>query len=191
MKQDPVEADMSTDSLEERLRRVAFIVCDVDGVLTDGRMWYDGEGRPFRWIHARDGTGLTLWHLVGGQSALVSGLGSAAIEAIAKQWKCAECHMWIKDKGRVCREIAQRHGVPLEAMAFVGDDIIDRSAMRAVGVGAAVADAMPELQQEAALTLDCAGGQGAVRELIHRVLSAQGRLEEAIEKYCSRKDHVQ
>jgi len=179
------------DSQEERLRRISFIVCDVDGVLTDGRMWFDGEGRPFRWLHARDGAALTLWHLVGGKSALVTGLGSKAVEAIAKQWKCAECHMWIRDKGRVCREMAERHSIPLDAMAFLGDDIIDLTALRAVGLAAVVGDAVAEVKREAHLVLEARGGEGAVRELVHTVLRAQGRLDEAVERYCSRKDHVQ
>ena len=174
--------------IEDRLRRIEFIVCDVDGVLTDGRMWYDGEGRPFRWIHARDGTALTLWHLAGGKSALVSGLGSKAMEAIAAQWKCCECHMWIRDKARVCREIAEGHGISLEHVAFLGDDIIDLRAMRAVGLGVAVADALPEVRQAVDLVLEAPGGHGAVRELVHRILEAQQRLEEAVAMYCGRKD---
>ncbi len=177
--------------LEERLRAITFIVSDVDGVLTDGKMWFDGEGRPFRYLHARDAAALTLWHLAGHKSGLVSGLGSSAMEAIARQWRCAECHMWIRDKGRVCREIAERHGVGLESMAFLGDDIIDRSAFRVVGLGVAVADAVGELKNEAALVLDTRGGEGALRELVHRILGAQGKLEEAIETYCNRKDHPQ
>ncbi|NIA14367.1 MAG: HAD hydrolase family protein [Nitrospiraceae bacterium] len=177
--------------LQQKLRPISFIVCDVDGVLTDGRMWFDGEGRPFRCLHARDGTALTLWHLAGHQSAIVSGLGCRAVEAIADQWRCAECHMWIKDKGRICEEIAERHGIPLDAMAFLGDDIIDRSAIRVVGLGVAVSDAMPELKAEADLTLESHGGAGAVRELVHKLLKAQGRLDETIERYCNRKDHAQ
>jgi len=177
--------------LDERLRRIAFIVSDVDGVLTDGRMWFDGEGRPFRWLHARDGAALTLWHLVEGKSALVTGLGSKAVEAIARQWKCCECHMWIRDKGRVCREMAERHGIGLDQMAFLGDDLIDLTAFRAVGMPVAVSDAVLELKREAAIVLDARGGEGALRELVYRILGAQGRLDEAIERYCSRKDHTQ
>lgn len=179
------------NDLDVRLRRIKFIVCDVDGVLTDGRIWYDGEGHPFRWIHARDGTALTLWHLVGGQSALVSGLGSRAIEAIAEQWRCAECHQWVKDKGRVCREMAARHGIALEEMAFLGDDIIDLTGLRAVGLGVAVADASPEVKVEANLVLEASGGHGAVRDLVSRILREQGRYDEAIELYCNRKDGSQ
>jgi 3-deoxy-D-manno-octulosonate 8-phosphate phosphatase (KDO 8-P phosphatase) len=177
--------------LDAKLRRVRFIVLDVDGVLTDGKLWYDGEGRPFRALHARDATGITLWHLAGGGSAFVSGLGSKAIEAIAHQWRVAECHMWIKDKARVCGEIAAKHGIKLDEMVFIGDDIIDLQAMGAVGVGIAVADALPDIRQRADLVLDTPGGQGAIREAVHRILAAQGRLEEAIQKYLDRKDHTQ
>jgi len=179
------------ERIEAHLQSIRFIVCDVDGVLTDGRMWFDGEGRPFRWLHARDGVALTLWHLSAGKSALVTGLGSKAVEEISTRWKCCECHMWIRDKARVCREIAERHHISLDEMAFLGDDIIDLFAVQAVGLGVAVADAAPEVKQAARLVLETPGGKGALRELVHRILRAQGRLEEAVRLYCSRKDHVQ
>ena len=180
-----------SDDVDARLRRVKFIVCDVDGVLTDGRMWFDGEGRPVRWLHARDAVALTLWHLVGGKSALVSGLGSKAMEAIADCWKCCECHMWIRDKARACREIAERHGLALDEMAFIGDDIIDLRAMQIIGVSVAVADAVPEVKAASHIVLKACGGQGAVREIVQRILSAQGLLDKAVDLYCSRTDHVQ
>jgi 3-deoxy-D-manno-octulosonate 8-phosphate phosphatase (KDO 8-P phosphatase) len=177
--------------MEDRLKRIAFLVCDVDGVLTDGRIWFDGDGKPFRWLHARDGTALTLWHISGGKSALVSGLGSKAMETVTAQWKCNECHMWIRDKARVCREIAARHGLSLDQMAFLGDDLIDVRAMQAVGLAAAVADAAQEAKDVADIVLASAGGEGAVRELVYLMLRAKGCLEKAVETYCDRKDHVQ
>jgi len=175
--------------LQQRLKKIAFIVTDVDGVLTDGRMWYDAEGRPFRYLSARDGTGLTMWRLSGGKCAIVSGLGSKSLEAIQAQWRIEELYMWVKDKGRVCREIAQKHGVTLDRMAFIADDIIDLSGLRAVGFPVAVADAVPAVKEAAALVLESAGGQGAVREFVQLVLAAQGRLDEVIGKYTTRKDH--
>ncbi len=178
-------------TIEDRLRRISFIVCDVDGVLTDGLIWFDGDGRPFRALHARDATALTLWHLSGGQSALVSGLGSKAIAAIAAQWKCGETHEFIRDKARVCREIAQRHRIGLDEMAFLGDDLIDVRAMQAVGLAVAVADAAPEAKAAAHLCTEAPGGRGALRELVYRILSAQGKWAAAIERYCDRKDGVQ
>lgn len=178
-------------TLEDRLRRIRFIVCDVDGVLTDGKIWFDGEGRPFRALHARDATALTLWHLSGGQSALVSGLGSQAIAAIAAQWKCGEIHEFIRDKARVCREIAGRHGIGLDEMAFLGDDLIDVRAMQIVGLAVAVSDASPEAKAAAHLCTEAPGGRGALRELVYRILETQDKLQASIEQYCDRKDHVQ
>ena len=103
-------------------------------ILTDGGIAFDGEGRPFRTVHVRDVTALTLWHLSGGRTALVSGLGSKALEAIAATWRCAECRMWVKNKLRVCEEIAANYGLTMKELAFIGDDIIDVRAMQAVGV---------------------------------------------------------
>lgn len=177
--------------IERRLRRVAFIVCDFDGVFTDGGLHFDGEGRPFRTVNARDVTALTLWHLSGGKSALVSGLGCKALEVIAETWKCSECHMWVKDKRRVCREMSERQGVALEQFAFFGDDIIDVKAMQAVGLAVAPADAEPPAKEAAHLVTERPGGRGALRELVHRVLEAQGRLAQTLEAYTNRKDGVQ
>ncbi|MBN2307584.1 MAG: HAD hydrolase family protein [Candidatus Hydrogenedentes bacterium] len=177
--------------IKERLRRVCFIVCDVDGVLTEGGIAFDGEGRPFRTFCVRDVTALTLWHLSGGKSALITGLGSKAVEAVASQWKCTECHMWVKDKRRVCQTIAERHGVGLDEMAFLGDDIIDVRAMRAVGLAVAPHDAAPDAKAAADVVAEAAGGKGCLRELVYRILAAQGRLDETIAAYCAREDGPQ
>lgn len=180
-----------TNDLEERLRRVRFLVCDVDGVLTDGHMWFDGEGQPFRAMHARDGTGLTLWRLAGYQCALISGLGSKALEAIARQWKCTEYRMWVRNKDRACREFAERYGVPLEEMAFLGDDIIDLPALRLVGLAVGVADAVPAVKEVVHLATEAPGGQGAVRELVEKLLMAKGEMDDALAAYWRRKDGPQ
>lgn len=179
------------DDLQNRLTGISLVICDVDGVLTDSRIGYDANGIPYRMFHTRDVTGMTLWRLAGGRVALLSGLGCKAIEALAATWKCVECHMWIKDKGRVCREIAQRQNVRLQQVAFLGDDMIDVAAMRLVGLAAAVADAQPEAKAAAHLVTEARGGEGALRELVERILAAQGRLKETVEVYCSRKDGTQ
>ncbi len=174
--------------LETRLRRVQFIVCDVDGVLTDGLLFFDGEGRPFRAVHARDAAAFTVWRASGGKIALVTGMGSAAVEAVAKLWQCEDCVTWVKDKGRVCRELSEQHGVPLEEMAFLGDDLIDLTAMRIVGLAVAVADAASEAKAEAHWVTTAPGGRGPLRELVYRILSVRGELESAVAQYCNRKD---
>ncbi len=177
--------------LEERLNRIRFIVCDVDGVLTDGTIAFDADGRSWRSFHARDATALTLWHLAGGKSALVSGLGSKAVESIADMWKCCECHQWIKDKESICRQIAARHGITMDQMAFIGDDIIDVRAMQVVGLSVAVSDAAPEAKESAHMITKSPGGKGALRELVHCILEAKDKLDEVIKIYCDRKNGQQ
>jgi 3-deoxy-D-manno-octulosonate 8-phosphate phosphatase (KDO 8-P phosphatase) len=178
-------------TLEERFRRIRCIVCDVDGVLTDGSVGFDGEGKPFRVFNVHDVTGMTLWRLSGGLCALVSGLGSRAMEAVAERWHCTECRMWVKDKARVCREIATRHAVSLEEMAYIGDDIIDLGAMESVGLAVTVADGVPQAKQAAHVVTKAAGGHGALRELVELLLTAQNKLGEALDAYRSRKDEPQ
>ena len=175
--------------LEERFKRVKVIICDVDGTLTDGAIWFDGEGRQFRSVHARDTMALTLWNLAGGRSALMSGLGNSAMETIAETWKCVACRQWIKNKALACRELSDELGVALEDIAFVGDDIIDVRAMQVVGLAVAVGDAAPEAKEVAHFVTDAPGGRGALRELVYRILEEQGRLVEVIERYCDREDH--
>lgn len=179
------------NDLERRLRRISFIVSDVDGVLTDGRLWFDGEGRPFRAMHARDGAGLAMWRMMGGKAALVSGLGSNALDAVAKQWKCEEVHTFIKDKAKACRQIAQNQKIPLDQIAFIGDDLIDIKAMKEVGLAVAVNDAVPQVKAIAHVVTERKGGQGALRELIELILTAQNRMDQAMEKYCGTHDDLQ
>lgn len=178
------------DDLEQRLKRIRLIVCDVDGVLTDGSVPFDGEGRPFRTFNVRDVTALTFWRLAGGLSGLVSGLGSQAVEALAHTWRCTEYHGWVRNKEKVCRDMARRHGLTLDEVAYLGDDIIDLRAMRVVGLAVAVNDASPEILAIAHITTDAAGGKGALRELVMRILDAQGRTDEVLDIYCSRQDIV-
>ncbi len=177
--------------IEQRLKRIRLIVCDFDGVLSDGKIFFDGDGKPFRAVHARDMAAFTLWRVTGGRLALVSGLGSAALETIAAQWHCDACVMWIKDKARVCRELVQEMALELDEFCFLGDDLIDRNAMRTAGLAVAVSDAAAEAKAEAHWVTEAPGGRGAFRELVYRILSAQGRLDEAIETYCGREDETE
>lgn len=169
--------------LESKLAKIRFIVSDVDGVLTDGRMGIDGEGRPFRSFHVRDGTGLGLWKLAGGKSALVSGQGSKSVETIAAQWKCDELMMNIRDKGAACRDLAERYSMSMDQLAFIGDDLLDLSALTVVGLSVAVSDAVAEVRDAADLITDLSGGRGALRELIEKILRAQGNYEKACIAY--------
>jgi len=182
---------LSHHELTQRMAQVRLLVLDVDGTLTDGNIWFDGEGRPFRALYCHDGAGLTLWRLAGHQAALVSGLGSAAAEAIRQQWDLIEVLSNVKDKVRAVDELAGRAGCTRAQTAYMGDDIIDRNVMRAVGLAVAVRDAVPRIREEAHWVTEAPGGRGAVREVVERLLDAQGILDATVERYCARTDHGQ
>lgn len=170
--------------IKNRLAEVRLIICDVDGVLTDGSMGFDAEGNHFRTFNVRDGLGLALWHIAGGDSVLMSGQGSAALNAVAKQWKCTECLTEVRDKKAACKELAQRYQLRPSEIAFVGDDLLDLEALRYAGVGIAVSDAVIQVRDAALVVTETPGGRGALREAVETILNAQGRLEETISEYC-------
>jgi 3-deoxy-D-manno-octulosonate 8-phosphate phosphatase (KDO 8-P phosphatase) len=171
------------DEFQAALARVRLIIVDVDGVLTDGMLHYDAEGQPFRSFNSRDGLGLTMWRLMGGDAAIVTGLSSKPVEVIAQRWKCVSCRVNVGDKGAACRTIAEKQGVPLEQVAFIGDDILDLPALRIVGLPVAVADAHPRVLEVAQIVTETPGGRGAVRELVETLLDARDELDDAIQKY--------
>lgn len=171
-------------SLTNRLAAVRLIVCDVDGVLTDGSIGFDPEGRHFRQFNVRDGLGFALWHIAGGDSVLMSGQGSASLQAVADQWKCTECLMEVRDKESACKELATRYQLRATEIAFLGDDLLDLAAIRYAGVGIAVSDAAKQVREAALVITETRGGKGALREAVETILDAQGRLEETVAAYC-------
>ena len=172
---------MST--INDKMRRIKFIVTDVDGVLTNGLMGFDANGNHFRHFNARDGLGLALWYLTGGKAALVSGQTNKAVEAVAAQWRCTACMLKTRDKAAACKSLAEEHGIAMDELAFIGDDLIDLGAMEVVGLAVAVPDAAAEVIAAADVTTETPGGAGALREVIERILEAQGRLDEAVARY--------
>ena len=117
---------------------------------------------------------------------MVSGLANRAVEVIGEQWRCVECRTGVRDKARACREIAERLSIPLDEVAFIGDDLIDLDAMETVGLAVAVCDAVEPVRKSAAFVTESKGGDGALRELIESLLRAKGQLDEAITRYRER-----
>lgn len=174
-------------ALQDQINRIKVIISDVDGVLTDGSMFVDAAGQHCRVFHVRDGVGFALWRHGGGWGAVMSGLGSKALEAIAKQWKLEACLMHVKNKRVACEKLAGEMGVGLGEMAFIADDLIDLAAMEVVGLSIAVADADPAVRKAADLVLATPGGRGALREAVETLLERRGELEAAQEAYRTAK----
>ena len=163
------------DSWRHRLRiqRVRALVCDVDGVLTDGSLLYDSKGNIFKSFNVKDGLGIRLLQSAGIEVAFLSGGSGGAIDARANDLDVKHCIVRAKDKSRAIQELASNLGLDMSQVAYLGDDINDLPTRSCISLLASTADAVNELKRFADLRLTKAGGKGAVRELAHVILSVQ------------------
>ena len=156
-----------------RLRRIRLFATDVDGVLTDAGMYYSESGDELKKFNTRDGMGIKLLQRAGLITAIVTQERTKLVARRGEKLMIPEVHQGVMDKLANVREMADRHGLSLEEVAFIGDDINDLATLKAVGFSAAPADGLPQVT--AAVDYVCAmkGGEGAVREIIEMILLAQ------------------
>lgn len=172
-------------------RRIRLLALDVDGVLTDGGLYLGatagGESVEMKRFDITDGLGIHLLREAGVEVAIVTGRSSEAVTMRARELGIVECHQNASpSKVPVLEGVAERLGVPLEEVAFLGDDLADLPVLRRVGFPAAVANAAAEVREAARWVSERGGGQGAVRELAEFLLRARGGWEAAVERYVSR-----
>lgn len=160
--------------MRQQLGAVRLLAMDVDGVLTDGHIFLDAQGQEWKRFHVHDGQGMVLARRAGLPVAWISGRGSAAVEQRAAELQVAWVYQRVADKVRVLHELLEQTGLAMTAVAYIGDDVGDIPVLRRVGLPIAVADALPEVRASARWVTRRAGGHGAVREVIDRVLRAQG-----------------
>ena len=177
---------MATHSdMEERMRRIRLLILDVDGVLTDGGIYMGPGGEAMKRFDIKDGLGLVLWHRAGGMTAILTGRTSKIVEDRAKDLHISAIRQGCTDKGSAYEELKSELNISDDEVAYIGDDLIDLPVMRKVGLPVAVADAVLETRDAARLVTTHAGGYGAVRETVERILRAQGRFEEVAAPYLS------
>jgi len=143
---------------------------DVDGVLTDGTVSLDQDGREIRTVNFKDVMAVSLGRRAGLVFALVSGEGGPLLDVIASKLGITDVYPRCKDKAAAVRDFAERHEVDLNEVCFIGDDVNDVEAMTVCGFGAAPANAHRSAANQAKLVTTRAGGAGAVREVIDYLL---------------------
>jgi 3-deoxy-D-manno-octulosonate 8-phosphate phosphatase (KDO 8-P phosphatase) len=168
-------AKISTAVLE-RARQVRLMAFDVDGVLTDGRLWYGEHGEVVKGFNALDGHGLRLMKESGIAVALVTGREGPIVARRAAELGIALVQQGVRDKARAIAALAQEHGYALSEVGYMGDDIIDLTALQRVGFAASVPNAPPYVSQVAHWVSSVPGGSGAVRECCDVILASQGKL---------------
>jgi 3-deoxy-D-manno-octulosonate 8-phosphate phosphatase (KDO 8-P phosphatase) len=171
-------------SLEEKARALRLVLLDVDGVLTDGRL-YLAEGFEMKAYDAKDGLGITLLRSSGLKVGVLTGRRSASVEKRAKELHLDFLVQGRPDKGAAFDELLATHAFKEHEVAYMGDDWIDLNLMARVGFSACPADARPELLATADYVSTRPGGFGAVREWAEFILRAKGCFEERLLEYLS------
>jgi 3-deoxy-D-manno-octulosonate 8-phosphate phosphatase (KDO 8-P phosphatase) len=195
-----------------RAKKIKLILFDVDGVLTDGKIWIfpspsgaqqsvleqsaqqSGQGGfglgstsliEAKGFHAHDGTAISLARLAGIKTGVITKRISETVALRARDLKMDHVYQGKQDKLTVFRQILEKEGITAAEAAFVGDDVIDLPVMRNCGFAIAVKNARPEVKAEAHWVTAHAGGYGAARDAVEYILKAQGKWKSVVETYVS------
>ena len=156
-----------------RWAAVRALVTDVDGVLTDGGLYYAENGDELKRFDVRDGQGLVLLREAGVLTAIVTRKRTTIVVRRARDLGIAEVHQDARDKAAVLADLMTRHRLTAAAVCYVGDDVGDLPAMRAAGLPVAVADAVPAVRRAATYVTRARAGHGAIREVCDLILAAR------------------
>ena len=167
----------------ERAKAVRLLLLDVDGVLTDGRLYFGHTGETLKVFHVRDGHGIKMVQRSGIEVAMLSGRHSDAAFHRAKELGVSRFYESLRDKVPVLEELMAALQLTGQQIAMVADDLVDLPIMSRVGLAVAVADAVPEVRAAAHWVTGNRGGQGAVREVCDLLLKARGRWEEILRRW--------
>jgi len=173
---------LATDALA-RARRVRMVIFDVDGVLTDGRLWYGPGGEELKAFHAFDGHGVKLLQLAGLATALLSGRQSTAVEERARELGIEHVVQGADDKQAAFRTLLRRLRLKQEASAYMGDDVVDLPVLKRCGFACAPHEAPEEVRRSAHYIASAPAGRGAAREVCEFILEAQGKLGTVLARF--------
>ncbi|GAB6041746.1 3-deoxy-manno-octulosonate-8-phosphatase KdsC [Endothiovibrio diazotrophicus] len=167
----------------ERAAKVKLVIFDVDGVLTDGSLFYGDDGQEYKAFNSRDGHGMKMLQAGGVKVGIITGRTSKVVSHRMENLGVAHVHQGQLDKVPAFEQMITELGVAAEEVAYVGDDVVDLPVMRRVGLAIAVADAHPLVKEHAHWSAPHGGGRGAARDVCELILKAHGALDRMLERY--------
>ena len=167
----------------EKAKKIQCVICDVDGVLTNGLLHIDNHGNELKSFHVQDGMGLKLLMASGIEVAIITTAVNAVVDHRMKQLGICHYFKGQVDKRQAYQQLKATLQLQDDAFAYIGDDLPDLDIIRQVGLGVAVANAVPHVKEFAAWQTEQSGGCGAVREVCDLILNAQQKQEEALQRY--------
>ncbi len=172
-------------SIKDKLSNISLLLLDVDGVLTNGQVIYDDDGKQTQIFNVKDGLGIRLMQESNLEVGIITGRSSQALLHRCHNLGIDLLFDGIRDKLDALKTIIKKRGIETDKIAFVGDDLPDLPVMGNVGLSIAVADAHPIVKNAADMVTRAAGGNGAVREVCEAILKANGMYDSLIKKLLS------
>jgi 3-deoxy-D-manno-octulosonate 8-phosphate phosphatase (KDO 8-P phosphatase) len=172
----------AADALE-RARRVKLMIFDVDGVLTDGKLWFGPCGEELKCFHSFDGQGLKMLAASGVHLALLSGRSSPAVTARATELGIEHVLHGLEEKHQAYEHLLKRMALDSAAAGYMGDDLVDLPVLRRCGFAATTFEAPEEVRKRVHYVTASPPGRGAAREVCEFVMRAQGTLDQVLERY--------
>lgn len=165
--------------------RVQLVIFDVDGVLTDGSLYLGDDGQEYKGFHSRDGHGMAMLREAGVHIGIITGRTSQVVVHRMASLGVEHVYQGRREKLPAFEDLLGKLGIPSEAAAFVGDDVVDLPIMTRAGLAIAVADAHPLVVRHAHWQTPSAGGRGAGRDVCELILEARGQLEGLLQRYLA------
>jgi 3-deoxy-D-manno-octulosonate 8-phosphate phosphatase (KDO 8-P phosphatase) len=173
-------APPATGTAAERASRIKLMIFDVDGVFTDGSLYFTADGDAMKSFNSLDGYGVKLLASIGVQTAIITGRESGIVAARARELAITHLYQGVEDKTVALAELLGKTGIAASECGYMGDDWPDLAVMRLAGFAAAPANAHPEVIQRVHWVAQARGGHGAVREVCDAILRAQHRYDELL-----------
>lgn len=169
--------------MKDKLKDIKLLLLDVDGVMTDGGIIYDGNGLETKIFNVKDGHGIKMLQRHGIAVGIITGRTSKVVDIRAAELGIELVYQGALKKLESYVDVKLRTGLDDSQIAYVGDDVIDVPVMRRVAFAAAPSDGLPEARNVADYVTSCAGGRGAVREVCDLILKGQGLWDEVVSRY--------
>ncbi|WP_075187261.1 KdsC family phosphatase [Teredinibacter haidensis] len=176
---------LSLEQIDEKARAIKLLLLDVDGVLTDGKLYFSGDGYEMKAFHTLDGHGMKMLRNSGVEVGIITGRNSPIVARRASDLGLKLLKQGREDKFVALQELLEEYPCELENIAFMGDDYPDLTVMCKVGLALTVANAHHEVVENAHWQSSVNGGEGAVREACDLIMKAQGTYKAALDKYLS------
>lgn len=167
----------------EKAKNIRMLILDVDGVLTDGLLFYGSKGMELKAFHVQDGFGIRAAQRMGIVVAIITGRDSDIVAQRTQELGISEVYQGVTSKIEVYNKLLSRYSLKDENVAYIGDDVLDLPILIRVGLSLAPANAHPEVKARVDYVAERSGGQGAVREVTEILLKAQGHWEALLERY--------